>query len=385
MLAHRSENQSALRSWGVPILQIDAPDYCRVLQKYANEHKRWEFICNLEATPKAFKVIRMLGCDGVIARIISPEMKRAARNFPFPILNVSGWMDDPGVPTVRMNDVMAGRMCAEYVMRKRFLRVGAVHLGEGAFHARRLAGFKEHLRDVEIASLRIETRVPGPHDVTRFREWIRRLKLPLALFFTDHDYVQFFMDVCVDEGLRIPQDVAVLAARNREDEETYPFKPALTHVVFDANNCMSVAAGKLDDLMSGQIKDLGVVEISPQGLVERESSNTVPVDDPVMAGVIEQFRTRIAEPINLKAVPDGLGMSRRTFDRHFRAAVGMSAYDFINQERCKFATALLKSKPKLSLRQVAIRCRFADARQMKNALCRVFGMKSFSRLGLPAS
>jgi len=66
---------------GLPMLQLVAPAYCRVLQKYADEHQRWKFICNLEATPKAFKVIRMLDCDGVIARMISPKMKRAARNF----------------------------------------------------------------------------------------------------------------------------------------------------------------------------------------------------------------------------------------------------------------------------------------------------------------
>ena len=369
---------------GVPILQLDAPRYCRVLQKYADEHKRWEFICNLEATPKAFKVIRMLDCDGVIVRMISPEMKRAARDFPIPIVNYSSWLDDPCVPTVRMNDFMAGQLCADYVMSKCFLRVGTVQLAEGAFHARRLAGFKERLRDVEIASLQIQSRPPGCQDMTRFREWIRRIKPPMALFLTDHDPAQLFMDVCLAEGLRIPQDVAFLVPRNREDEETYPFKPALTHVVFDADNCMSVAARKLDELMSGQIKDMGVVEIPPKELVERESSNTIPVDDPVIAGVIDQFRARRAAPINLKQVIDDLGMNRRTFDRHFRATIGMSAHDFISQDRCKLAASLLKSKPTLSLRQVASRCRFADARQMKKNLCRVFGLKSFSRRALPA-
>ena len=87
------------------------------------------------------------------------------------------------------------------------------------------------------------------------------------------------------EGLGIPQDVAVLSPRNREDEETYPFKPALTHVVFDGDHCVLVTARKLDELMSGQIKAMGIVEIAPKGLLERESSNTIPVDDPLVARV----------------------------------------------------------------------------------------------------
>jgi AraC-like DNA-binding protein len=325
----------------------------------------------------------MLECDGVIARIISPEMVRAAQHFPIPILNYSGWLDDTGLATVRMDDLMAGRLCADYVMRKRFLRVATVQLAGADFNARRLAGFIERLTGAEITSLKLHSFPPGDDDVARFRAWIRGIKPPFALFITDHNPAQIFMDACVAEGLRIPADVAFLSPRNREDEESYPFTPALTHVVFDSNYCMSVAVRKLDELMSGQIKAMGVVEVPPKGLVERASSNTTPVDDPVMARIVDQLSTIDKTPVNLKALVDKLGMNRRTFDRNFRITMGMSAHEFITQCRCKLAVSILKSKSKLSLRQVAIRCQFTDARQMKTILCRVYGLKTFSRSALP--
>ena len=64
------------------------------------------------------------------------------------------------------------------------------------------------------------------------------------------------------------------------------------------------------------------------GVVSLESTDTVAMDDREVAHAVEFIRARIAEPVNIKDLSQHFSIARRTLERRFRAAMGISLHDF---------------------------------------------------------
>ena len=128
-----------------------------------------------------------------------------------------------------------------------------------------------------------------------------------------------------------------------------------------------------------------VVLVPPLALSEMESTDTVPVEDALVAGAVELLRAGLGRPINIKTIADALNTPRRTLDRRFHRAMGMSLLDFLVRERSELAGTLLQILPPLPLGEIARRCGYSDARTMKRALRRHGAIKDFGRRpGRPA-
>ena len=69
---------------------------------------------------ETFRFLRHCKCDAAIVRITNPAMRREALKIPFPLINVSSWLEDPGVPTVRHDYRAIGRLVAEHLLEKGF-------------------------------------------------------------------------------------------------------------------------------------------------------------------------------------------------------------------------------------------------------------------------
>jgi len=358
---------------GLPILQMDMPAYCRNLQRFAEENN-WQLICNLEATPEVFKYIRMLSCDGVIARIISDQMRREARRNSVPIVNCSAWIDNSGVPTVRTDNEAVGRLSAEYLLKKGFLRLGAVQMHGGWFNKARTDAFLQCFRGREVTKIVMHSRSLNQADLKRFKQWIAAIEPPFACFLSDQNNAQILINTCLSIGLRVPQDVAFLAGSGRLDDKTYPFKPSLSHIDLDLSKVVLTAAEKLDRLMNRKAGVSKMTEITPKGIVAMESTDIIPVEDPIIASVVEYLCANYSCDLNLKEYINNINIPRRTFDRRFRMEVGMSPREFIVLKRCKKAILLLKAKPRLSFTQIVKTCGFVDLRQMRHLIKKHCGL-----------
>jgi LacI family transcriptional regulator len=335
---------------------------------YAADHGRWKIACSMEADTAALQYIKN-DFDGAIVRVLTPRMRTVVKSLSFPVVNVSGTLEEPGVPSVLIDNFAAGRLCGEFLLRKGFRRFAAVHASGGWFNRERFDGFLHAVKGSEVHSIQFEQQPPTATDAKRFRQWIMSLRRPLALFLTRHESAQRLMNVCIAGGLRVPHDVAVIAGLGRMcDESGLPYTPSLSHVYEDEEEMIVAAARKLDLLMAGQGPAELILRIPPIGIRELESTNTVPVDDPAIAGAVEFIRGNLAEPMNIKTLAATLNVPRRTLDRHFASAMSMSVHEFLNRERAELAGELIRQQPPIPLAQIAKRCGFADARHMKKAL-----------------
>jgi len=363
---------------GLPLLQAERRGYTETLLKYAEENN-WHFICSLEPLPGMFRFIRLMNCDGAIARIISPQMKEEALGMPFPVVNISSWLEHPGMPTVRFDNFACGRMCAEYLLGKGFRRFATVHIHCGWLNQARLNGFIESVQGAERHNFQLRSDPPSPGDLRRFRKWIRGLRTPIGFFLTDTTSAQPLMDACQAEGLRIPQDVAVIAGLGIDEHAIHPLKPSLSCVVVDEGLWLLEAARQMDQMLSGKRCSENLIELPPKRILEKDSTNTIPTDDPLVAKTLEFIRGHAAARENIKTIAFGLSINRRTLDRRFKEAMGITVHEFLMRERGNMAIPLLKAKPRLKLEEIARRCNFCHARHMKEYLRTRFGIQLDSK------
>lgn len=83
------------------------------------------------------------------------------------------------------------------------------------------------------------------------------------------------------------------------------------------------------------------------------------------ASTLDWAISQIAQPLTVNALANKAAMSRRSFDRHFRNALGMSAKEWINRQRTKLAQNYLETST-LGLEQIAELSGFTNPLNMRN-------------------
>jgi len=131
---------------GLPILQTVNNLSNSAIARYAEGVGNWQFILSAEPTVDAFRFLRTLDCDGAIVRVMNPAMRREALRVRCPLVNVSSWLEKPGVITVRHDYRAIGRQTAEHLLEKGYRRFGCVTTPGGWFIQARRTAFLETLR-----------------------------------------------------------------------------------------------------------------------------------------------------------------------------------------------------------------------------------------------
>jgi transcriptional regulator GlxA family with amidase domain len=79
-------------------------------------------------------------------------------------------------------------------------------------------------------------------------------------------------------------------------------------------------------------------------------------------------------PLNTDILADRVGMSKRSFTRHYLKVTGKTPRIGVEQVRVDAAQRLLRDFPNLSIKRIAARCGFSDENQMRRAFIRSFGV-----------
>jgi len=355
---------------GLPMLQSVNNLGNVAIASYAERRGNWRFVLGGEATVEAFRFLRTVDCDGAIVRILSPAMKREALKARVPLINVSSWLDDPGVPTVRHDYRTCGRLAAEYLLAKGFRRFGCVMVPGGCV-PKRCRMFLETIHPRGLKARLFHLRHPKPFlrqplaaaERRRFLAWVRALQPPAALVLMDDWDAPVLMRACREAGLEIPRDLVVISI-GIHNETLASCPVSLTAVQEDHETQMKRVVENLEQMMCGQRLAEPLVEVPPLGVIERASTATLAIEDRVVARALEYIRARAGEPINIATVAGKIGISRATLDRRFQEETGQTPHDYLVQERIRLAKELLETRPATSLEDISRACGFTDRRRL---------------------
>ncbi len=366
---------------GLPVFQSVNNLSSVAVARHAEETGRWRFVFSAEASVKAFKFLRTLDCDGAIVRIMSEAMRREAKKIQFPVVNISSWLADSGVPTVRHDFRAIGRLAAEHLLEKGFRRFGCVIVPGGSYIQDRCAAFLETVRNrgCQPALFHLRTEQPflsqaiAPEERRRFADWVRTLQPPAAIGLMDDWDAPTLMSACREAGLEIPRDVVMITTGCHS--EVLPLCPVPLSAAQENQELLGrLAVACLDDLMSGKRLENFTVTVPPLGVVERVSTATMAIEDREVAHAVEFIRAHGFEPINISDVLARVNISRVTLERRFRQVTGETPHAYLIQQRVRRAQELLLQDPAPSLQEVGRQCGLLDRRRLNQVFRQATGV-----------
>lgn len=342
------------------------------ISRFTRENESWEFVFNCEAYPAAFKLLEKIQWDGAIARITDRKTRDFIKRLKKPVVNVSAWMEESQVPTVRRDDRQGGVAAAKHLLTKGLTRFGFIRRrGDGWFHSIRYDGFVETLQqarfrcDVYLQKEPLKVK----SETKRFQAWVKTLTPPVGLLLSDDIGAQNVIDACHEIGMYIPRDIALIGSVNQPDV-VYHTNPPLSCVNPDEDTVGYFAAEKLSKLMKGEPMTTEIMTIPPLPVVERESTQIIAIEDEVIRRAVEFVLSKFTHPLSILDIAEHLSISRATFYRRFLRAVGETPHDYIQRLRVDKAKELLQADDSVPLEDVAVACGFTSRKHLNESFLR---------------
>ncbi len=179
--------------------------------------------------------------------------------------------------------------------------------------------------------------------------WLDSLQAPAGLFVARPGLARAVAELARGRGLRIPEDLGIVAADDDPLVCTTP--PALTSLHFDYPVLGTRAAERLDHLLQGKRRRVQAALVAPT-LVQRLSTDRQRVDDPLVADALWFIDSRRSEAIDPHQVAEAMGVDGRTLRRRLRRAGRGTPAQEIARARVEHAKLLL-AQPDLRMGSVA--------------------------------
>ncbi len=214
------------------------------------------------------------------------------------------------------------------------------------------------------------------------RKNLSALPKPLAVTAENDDLAAEVIFASQEEHLLVPEQVAVLGVMNDELRCNFTTVP-LSSIDDNAEGMGFTAAELLDKLMAGEKIPQGLTRVPPIGVVTRQSTDILAIENTDVAMALKTIWTRYRDPINVEEVAAGVPISYRRLHDLFVEHVGRSMSDEIARLRVEHAARQLAETDK-KVHSIAVESGFPDANRMVKVFRRIKGMtpgqfRAFSR------
>ncbi len=295
----------------------------------------------------------------------SGDLKRVSyiRSFKVPtvVLGVHG--EKFGTLRVTGDSEATGPMAVEHFMNGGLKHIGFVqYWGTGIEYRRRMilqeavarSGCTFHLLDGNT-----------------LEKQLRNLPKPIGLMASNDEVMIKVMQVCLKEGYRVPDEIALLGVDDIEFIcETAPVPLSSINMNFERMGYE--AAASLDRLMRGKPVPNRPIVVPIHGLTVRKSTDVLAFHNERLVKAMRYIREHFREPITVVDVVRASGVSRQVLQKLFRQDLGQSILSVIVRSRVQEARRLLlKTDCKLDI--VAERCGFGNRLNFHRAFSRLAG------------
>lgn len=386
--AHKSDPAPSWRGNRIPHVFVTIPtanfSHRQILEgvlEYARERGPWLFhLSTGDVAVQGLRRIDKWGCTGAIS--LSPSIKdvrRIARlGVPAVFIHPPAGL---GAPPPRCAFVVRdqrdlGRAAADYFAvrgYRSFAFVGAPRPADWS-NGRR-DGFAARLSALGFGStvypeLSEDEAGDFAAELPRLGRWLAALPRPTALYTVKDFRGQQILSTCLDFGLAVPRDIAVLST---DDDEILceTATPALSSIALDGHNTGRVCADTLDALMSGR-RAPRIVEMADARIVTRASTDALATGDAVLARAFSALRAQGAPAPKIKDVARGIGVSVRTLEEKARRHFGRPLREVLHSQRLRDGISMVENTT-LPIDEIAEKCGFCGASHFSRAVRAAFG------------
>ena len=308
---------------------------------YAREHN-WRLRV---MTPVSGPIWRYWRGDGILCSLdAGDDLSHFIQEFPGPKVDLTIYPQGKGFGQVGEDCEAIGRMAADYLGGFGFRHFLYVAPSARPHTTRVGEAFRTGTAAV-ASSFRTWFLSDISPDWTVLSNWVekqlRKLPKPLAIYCASDSLAEWISLACLDGGLAIPEDVAVLGTGNVSFVCNQAQVPLSS---IDTNHRLwgYRAAEMLDQMLDGRLSDQQMWLIPPARVVERQSTGAVPVDDVRVAHALAFLRKRFASSVSVGDVARAAGTSTPTLARLFRTHLSRSVGEELTRLRIAHAKQLLQ-------------------------------------------
>jgi|SaaInlStandDraft_1057018.scaffolds.fasta_scaffold37872_2 LacI family transcriptional regulator len=299
--------------------------------------------------PAGLKISGAIVKDGLNQPLVQELIRE---HIPYVRVGIFPYFYATGMPSVSVDLPECGRMAAGHFADLGFKNVGFIGNDPWADSKEMFLKFKNrsealgckcHLH--QLRSSRLSP--PGmdrvewvAHENQRMVEWIKTLSKPLGLL-AYHDHFASRISLYFhSSGIRIPEDVAIISVGNHEFKCETSLVP-LSSIEHDWKGLWKVSFNMLNEMILGTSAVRDTVYVPPKVVVERKSTDVLPVNDQEVALALKYIWENFFKPINTGDVVSKLKISRSTLERRFKTCLGRTINDELRRKRIEVAERLL--------------------------------------------
>lgn len=350
------------------------------VMRYANLRRNW--LINEELRRIDAAELNWPPCDGaIIAGVTTNVAKKLIARIPH-VVHCSSSGDPAKTAVVCLDDTAAGRVAADHLLDCRLERFGFYghHPSAASNTSRdRLAGFQSRLAERKFTCEITPIGYPDERDRLKrshwptLTRWLRELPKPIGIFCYDDTAAHDLAAACLKANIAVPERIAIIGVNNDElaCESAWP---PLSSVEGEFSRVGYRAAELLDRLMRGETlsPEERLTRLPPLGVVARQSTDVLAVDDPNLANALRFIREHACDPCTVRDVLAEVPVNRRWLERQFILKLGRSPHDEISRVRMERACRLMLN-PALSLNDIAEHCGFSAISSFNRAFTDAIG------------
>lgn len=298
--------------------------------------------------------------DGIITSLVRGKgVEKFISKVPVPKAIIGTSSLGIEAPMVFENNREIGELAANFFMQKGFQNFAFFWTN---LHQRGMV-YEETL---EKSGYSCTTLVPpkSDSDSSSLFEWLGKqlqaLPKPVAMFCPDDNTAVEVIEACLDSGISVPEEVAVLGVHN--DEILCTNLPVtLSSIDNDFVGMGYRAAEILNKLMNGETFDQKHVLISPSRVVERLSTDILAYDNIELTKALRFIKNNYHKYIGVEDVVAVTNVSRRTLYTIFKEFLKRTISEEIHRCRMESAKKLLTNS-KIPVTRIATMVGFQDYR-----------------------
>jgi LacI family transcriptional regulator len=357
-------------SWGARVI--------RGIAHYAEKHTRWHLLIDPRDHEQRSWIPEGWQGDGIIARISTRTQWQHIREKSLPVVNVDDVFEGlKNVGVVITDEAERARLALEHLVARGFRKFAyfappsnrySKNRGEQFVRAVLELGYECH---EYLPGYRAGRKIGWTEQQRRVNRWLASLPRPIAILAVDAHHARQLTEICHFGGVRVPDDVAILAG-DTDELLCEVSTPPLSSVSVACERLGHEAAAMLHRMMNGGKAPPEPVLIAPHGVVSRQSTDVLAIDDPAVVRALRYIRTHAHHGIVVEDILREVPISRRSLEIQFRSYLGRSPAEEIRRVRLERGKQLL-GKRELSITEIALACGFSNATRFGVAFRKSFG------------
>jgi LacI family transcriptional regulator len=357
-------------SWGSQVI--------RGIARYAEKHAHWHLLIDPRDHEQRSAIPDGWRGDGVIARISSRFQMDQLREKRLPVVNIDDVYDQlDGVGTVLTDETERARLALEHLVDRGFRKFAVFSPPSHRYSKKRSEAF---IKAAAGSGYECHEYLPGyragrkigfEEQQRRVNRWLASLPRPISIVAVDSDRARQLAEICHFAGVRVPDDVAILA-EDTDDLLCEVSTPPLSSISIACERIGHEAAAMLHRMIAGEAPPKQPLLIAPHGVVSRQSTDVLSIDDPTVVRALRYIHAHSHHGIVVNDVLRELPISRRSLEIQFRYYLGRSPAEEIRRIRLDRGKKLL-GRRELSISEIALACGFSNATRFGVAFRKCFG------------